>query len=722
MSAGCGFQALADYWATQLANALGQRTKGKAPSFIVGLHLRHVFGPSDRVVVGIECTKRMLTTAQRILEENRCQELHLFNHILDSLHYGRSERTARSPSTLCVRVAYKLDPNHSCHYLDDVADLHQDWRPTYDPWDENALAVLGAAVELKYSHMAARAFESIRFCATDTAAASIIDKPLDDGLGNKTLYTECLCGCQKLCEALDLAPSPLAHRSLTGGVYSLAKYALATTFGRETVTVMIRSPHPFGFALGFTLVSEAPVTVQVLAGGIQKLWQLFESVHEGPDQRAAKGQGGADHESQRLMAALGRMQQMGAAAYKVTAAPAPPSLIHTVADAVVPAGPDEGFAAQWMWERQGVRDRVRNFIEIASLFSDEYSEGRPLRFGLLMGNPALLKFWPGPRPILLNDGSDETKASKLAKHIHLLEDPERQCLVVGYPRTALTAVAHPDAWLIELEDFALGIGAWPESIIWEEDLRAYAYLTHRYPWAVAVVVGPGSEIRLLMGGRIAAFRNGKGWWRFVEATDHLVERGFGTWVRQLRDGEQDVLRMTVELALQMSPFVRSGSHGGLLVYLPLDNSPDNERCWQMQDKRLIPLHDFEPSCDQGKWLTGRTLLRASGERDWHVGSLVLRAALLDGSIVLCKPNGQVRYFGRQLAYVRPRGGGGGKGITGTKRANARAFVDMMATKFALPTAFAVAVSADGPIRLFYYSQVDQKADVVELFELVEIEP
>lgn len=719
------FEVLAKDWAMEMAAALGYKPED-ANRYVLGLHLRHVYGPSERVIVGLSHSAAQKDKAETILVENETQQLHLLNHVLDSLHYDpvrRDEQPLTECTAICLRITYRLRADH-CHYFEALRDLQNEpvtlpqgaevTKP-YSPWAEKpvALSIGGNSVPIKTFHMAARNYEKIQYRRRPLAERPIIDDDLDDGDLRKCLCTEFLCGCQKLCAELDLPSSPLAYRSLTGGVYSLSKYAATGAFGEETVTLMLRSRFPLGFALGFTLVSDVAPTLAKFNEASAILAKYFHWLHEGPRMLAKK-----ENTSDEEKAVRKRIEGLNFNKIdekKFFSVAPPRDLIKHLVDHLPDSKNSSVLASQWMQANRS--GPIRNFLQITSLFSDEQFEGHPLRFGLLLGNAALLKFWPGPRPILLNDNSNRTTAKELAKQIHLLENPSQQCLVLGYPREHASPDDHLDAWLIELGDFGIGLGTWQQMRIWDQDLAPYAYLTAHYPWAVAAVVGPGSEIRVLSGGKLRAFRNGKGWWRVVEPRPDAYsheEPEFAKWLSSLDANMNAVLTAVWTLSLQTSSFARTGAHGGLFVFVP-QKEGDDERFWASQKGHLLPLRDLDPQDNGRYWLKEHKLLPMEGTLDCAVGSKILRAALLDGAIVLYGPQGAVRYFGRQLAYVDPARVREGE-VTGTKRANALAFVEAMASPPANRLqAFAIAVSSDGPIRLFYWNQESGAAEVVELF-------
>ena len=135
------------------------------------------------------------------------------------------------------------------------------------------------------------------------------------------------------------------------------------------------------------------------------------------------------------------------------------------------------------------------------------------------------------------------------------------------------------------------------------------------------------------------------------------------------------------------------AHGGLIVYVPKAEGDARE----LLGEKMRAVREFEPK--QGDknspWLKGRRLLKRSGQGalsiNYRVARLMLRAAILDGAIVLCKPLGNILAFSQRLSHTAKEATG-----AGTKRMTASAFVSEMG-EWGNKEALAVVISADGPV-------------------------
>jgi hypothetical protein len=369
---------------------------------------------------------------------------------------------------------------------------------------------------------------------------------------------------------------------------------------------------------------------------------------------------------------------------------------------------------------------LKAFLEVCTRFCDEQLEGRSLRFGLMLSNAGLMRYWPGPAPLQLKFWSTEFPISSdhpcrlenLPKLIHLLEGPENRCLVFPYVNKDYFGdkVPFEELRVLELTDFQEAFSTWVDAELWSPDHRPYAYFTDRYPWCYGAVVGPYSEIRVFAAGELVAYRNGKGWNRRINIRSRITERSREDSEAKIPSSWNEfsseetcglVLQRLVDLSVQVSHFGRYGGHGGFLVYVPKESSGE-EVFWEQFDKETTRMPDYEPRRWNGagpksNWLTGQSLLRQSEggrvELDRNVAQLVLRASALDGAIVFNGRLGHIRCFARKLNFT-PLAVSSAARPQGTKRGTAEAFVRYMAN-IGCAQAFAITVSSDGPIRLYF---------------------
>lgn len=391
--------------------------------------------------------------------------------------------------------------------------------------------------------------------------------------------------------------------------------------------------------------------------------------------------------------------------------------------------------------------RLSGFLRYCKAFCDEKLEGRDLQFGLLLGDPFLVRYWPGGLPVPSEVVKQESELhgrgvhargrgrlgighpERVAEHVHWIENPLDQCIVFHY-ELEYEDSNPPPVYAIDVGDFEEAVSTWDQGRVWSSQVcRKYAFLTQQYLWAISAVVGPGSLIRVFCLGELVAYRNGKGWRCRSTDFDELVARARGDATAMEAKDTVQRLSALLPLAMQMSPMLCPGSHGGFIVSVPDGGMERTGHGFDAEDFPrgivLTPLHRGEilrlQAIDVGAnrrlWLSGKQLMEQCNQTGtWiinpNVGRLVLRAAMIDGAIVLEGNECRVKGFGQQI--IVPPSNNDGR-ATGTKRATAMNFV-----KFCGEGSLAITVSSDGPIR--YFCQVGSRTEVGELFQEAESGP
>lgn len=653
-------------------------------------------------------------------------------------------------------------------------------------------------------------------------------------LNAMVIYERLLTQLDGICKVFSLPKSLITYQSLIGAIIRQLRYIKAAIdgLGREHLPLsdglrsnnyLIRSGDPFGFAIGVSIVTKEAVPTDIISmlekihnqiEGRARLLSLTDI--DGPaagstaDALGVEGQPDMDgmtpgeFEEIRTNAfdSLKRIWDFNSRRHDGTV---PYRLCLDIAHELVEPAKHRGELESAYGNKPGRRHpyvesvhddkdntqplaaSIQQFLSICTDFCDERLEGRDLEFGVLLGNPFLIRYWPGSRPIPLGKkinpvslGDDRfvwMTTEEIAEQVHVAEGASERCIVVPYDdfRWADPGDDRIPAFSLDLaelwEDL---VGGWEDWPIWSPSAATYAYFSYRYPCVVSAMVGPGSSIRVFVGGRLTAIRDGKGWYHHRTLTELIRER---IWAeKELRDTDADRhqplmgdaglpngdtngrdvredsfesslttglrrLSLVLKVAIQMSPFVRPGHHGGIILYetdanhdfqnpaapaneasgptgsLESSNAVDTDRTPEGRSLSNVSYESLHRESESirlsgANWITGRKLLRrapADGpgksgtpstarhdyNLDHNVARLILRASALDGAVCLSGDCCKVRRFAvrvnAQKADENQPGGG-------TKRAAAHAWLKAIGRS---PNSFAITVSSDGPIRVYY---------------------
>ncbi len=761
--------------AAKYAKDIAEVMPASVKKYCIGYHLRNVLH-CDAPAVTIKTHPNAVAQprAKQIQEKNTESGLHTLNHVLDSLCYSSSpaNRGPSKPLALCVRVTYGLENGESCHHFDAEKREDDDPGKFFNVWQGGKLrpwaqekqlleTLLGSRFDLHYERMGVFVSPDMLRLARHGADRNIIEALFaPHGMS----FNDYACGAQKLCQKMRITPSVVAYRAIMSAIFQLSTYAVGETdpgtalFGRETITLLLRPEYPFGTVAGVTIISPDTLNPEK-PNGCVPLQQVVELV------MGQQGQVADDPVRSKYTGDSSPFRGTGV----------PETLLRNIAKA---ARGKECWGSDFS---EAVMCTTQSFLDYCARFCDEKLEGRHLRIGFLLGAAGLLRFWPGKRPLELGSvpitwrTKDPGYLSLVdlspLTHVHLIEGPEDRAVVVPYLGKAFNEHNAPAPLkVIELADFEEALMGWSDGVLWSQEYRPYVFLTKTFRWAVGAVVGPGSHIRVFHGGRLLGYRDGKGWRRYQDPLeDDRVEK----WTDACQDPGRlrSLVSAVCNAALQTSSMVREDAHGGFIVYLPtpwndegLKNAlyEDAETEVPKTEGRVVSqggpptngtrvFHGISfgkgdtPEPKQPRWVTGRYLLRAvdsgstervveagtSGESCHHekqwaldpdVGNLIVRAAMIDGAIVLCGPDrespdaadGYIRAFGKQVICNHELAK-----AEGTKARTAQSFVLTLASNLPGLSAFAVKISADGPVTLFFSPKANE-VEQVELFVKEEV--
>lgn len=385
---------------------------------------------------------------------------------------------------------------------------------------------------------------------------------------------------------------------------------------------------------------------------------------------------------------------------------------------------------------------IQRFLVRASLCCELKNEGRNLEYGLLLADPFSVRYWPGSKPVPctrlvpddggfafewpqnpVDNGFFPLSISAIFEHIEATENPRHNCIVFpyggSYQHNAPDADSCP-AYVLSLLDYHRAVSASPMQAMWGSTSGVYAQLTETIPGAIAALVGPGSLIRLFMNGNLVAFRDGRGWLfkrqlkvekpTLSRTATHLSD-AWSTLVDE--SSVQHRIDRVLDVVQHLSPRLQPRSHGGFVVYVPDEEVAakivsseqgytDAGSDWRVNVQMLHRGEMPRLSPREMNWVTGFDLLDGDSALSINapVARLMLRCAEHDGAILLAGPNCRIVQYGLRV-NVEPISEsaremyGSLKAYGGTKRVTSAAVAIAAGTG-----AFAVAVSSDGPIRLF----------------------
>lgn len=713
-----------------VAQALAEALKSKLPAglekFCLGAHVRQVFDTTSPTVHVCSSDDAKANAIRRRNESHGKQTL---NHVLDAL-LSSPAIDGSAGVAACVKVEFREALRDECGHPFDCE--------TKEIQDKLLFDFQGVSNSFTG--------EKKVFAAHCLQTATESERPRPE---------DYLCGTTKLCEHIGVAVTPMALDSVWSALIQLGRFSGESNFGCYTVTCLMRGSDPFGFVVGFTLITSTQVEIETLKDCFAFLQQAQASLNK-REIALDRLETREDCRAVLALIELFRGMEWRGAKGRIFL---PKGIARQLRDDTIGGCvANEHVNFEFKRRDDGILQSIETFIQIASQFCDEKIEGRQLRFGLVHGNPALLFHWDGPSPIPLAVNGAFFAINELPKQFHLIEDPEDRCLVIPYlpplplnhtsPRTTigtpLSSTIGVPAFALELRHFKQAFAESDIIQFWSEEFRPYAYFTARHRWAVACVVGPYSELRMFTAGTLSAYRDGKGW-KILRKPESGAGMALHPWERIVEQCPHwkgwPILRVLIELAVQLSPIANRHAKGGMLLFAPLtkdvNQTPaptDGSNFWfnEKGERVLQDLRAQEPTAlpheALGHWLSGRKLLPDVNEPpDEEVAHRLLRACSQDGAVILSSEHGLVQAFAKR---VNPPAIKGDKGSSsGTKRYTAKAFVEMVAKCESIPEAsrklgLAIAVSSDGPITITFVKDVhaeklEDRLDSITLFEAYE---
>lgn len=680
----------------------------------IGFHLRHVFD-TEAPSVGLNIDPSEEThLANKTIKKNRKYGLQTLNHVLDTLYYnihgdsqGSTNRRddSKQPKKLCIRVDFKREYAGEYHVFDRVpSSLTEPTKRLVNDWEY-----------FHYDVLKNRIFEEDISKIRDFVSG-VIDLPWKKPSGNNlvensknpsrpckkrsegSLFEDFTCGAEKLCEELGIDHSLSAYRVITAALYQLGTYATAKAeddsllFGAQTVTILMRSEYPFSVVVGVTLIANniTEQMVKVSCSFLEEKWGEFNA-----EKGIAKVFGLRDTNLKRSL--------WGQGWWRGNEGPYDSKCIAEYLCNLIPVFNSNGP----LWKRwpDTLKETLTAFVNALRSFSGERLEGRPVCFGFILGNPGLLTHTPREQPFALvykNISSPYQffTHDELPKQVHLAAMPEERAVVLPYCAPPDYSVAHGKlaAFALEFDEAMEEFRARPWSRLWSDEFIPYLYYTERFPWAVAAYVGPSAEIRVFARGKLVAYHHEKGWLTidFENAVNHL---------KQQAGVDETIVRLLLEVSLQMSRFSRPDAKGGMLIYLA--EEPNNNVKEYFQS-----LTDNEPlRAPEMPWLTQSYLIRG-GKLDYAVARTLLQAAHLDGAIVVTKAaencSIKVHSFGQRVVNTEQASSGP---KSGTRHAAAEA---LMKEDNMFKRSVAIAVSSDGPIRIWAKPESGTFGDAIRI--------
>lgn len=699
-----------------LAEDIGERLRTHLQSrdgeWCLGVHLRHVFD-TDAPSVWVTGNDDRWKVIRRDTVGQGQQTL---NHVLDSLLTPTDSSTEHVGAY--VGVQFHNHPPLSAECDHDL-DLRSDRSGAPTGLDEDGF------------------FDRLDNCESRKAFG------VECYLGSATEYSrhevlrpeQFVCGADKICKALEVPQTALNYESIWCAVAQLSRYS--EVYGAYTGTYFLRPRNPYGFVLGLTLITSKDILEACTRDVISELRAAYTALNGAqihlPWLLSENGNAALSSVIEYRGFRFGPSSLGGDLASE-------PRLLRVMASALA------GEVAEHPLRLFGLRrleafndcETLGAFIRMASQFCDERSEGRQLRFGLLLANPDLLFHWKGPSPIPLADNSGFERLGELAKQHHLIDDPEERALVLPYlpaveehyQARVVTGNERLPAFGLELRHFKEAFAEIPRLNFWAEEFRPYVYFTQRHQWCVGCVAGPYSELRVFFRGQLVGFRDGKGWrlaedwagarapWDAILQADGVADYWRGGGAENNGDpGARAVLLETLlRVGFQLSRFVNRKGKGGLLLFSPDSSllSCENEAGTRDAEGTVVSLSRLrvlEPTKlqhEEGRnWLRGRTLIEGTADYRDETAHRIIRACSQDGAVVVAGNAGEVLEYGvHSQAQERADANGPDENSGGgTKHRAARSFVKALMNQ--APGALAVCVSEDGKIEVFFSRAGDQ---------------
>ena len=500
-------------------------------------------------------------------------------------------------------------------------------------------------------------------------------------------YAQYLAVAQHICHDLSITQSITSYDAIIGGICELLMHTRHIASPSFSFLSMAECTDSFGFSLGLCLTTKKEITPR-------KMNQLSEAISEIYTDAIKAIESDSSHELPDDVASqLEQLREVQVDSKIATYAPR--DLVHHIACALNANAESSFFTRIDKNDRMSrIYKCIDDFLHACVQFSDEQNEGKELQFGLLMGNPYLMRYWPGKRPVPIGFSANNRmkwfKLEQIPEQLRALGGPSESCVIFPYDLQHSPGINRPTAaYQLDLEAVQSDVSTWNRYVLWDNRLAIYSQLTHKHRWSIGAVVGPGPEVRVFCGGEFVAHRDGKGW-RQLRDPVQAIEDSLGSWPDEQTCLQQDPLRELFRVALQLSPRIRPESHGGLIVH-HMDEDVLASMC------EPLPLNELK-RLDKSNWLSGATLFRRGNSQiDFGVANLIVRSSALDGAVCLAGKDCKIVGIAQRLTPKASKDGRFSPALSGTKRAAASAYVQQ-----AGEGAIAIAASSDGPVRVFFH--------------------
>lgn len=661
--------------------------------YIIGYHIRHVFDCQSPKVSIVKKSDNGKKPYSSIYNRNKRIGIHTINHVIDSLYYTPDKNGQNKDSLVILNMDFNCDKVPGNFMINEstteLINFKSILKRKFKNFNNPVYEEYSGDKKLKDIYSANEPYHNIENKI-------------------KQIYSKCIAGIHNLCSLMNLEGSVSYYKSLASSIYQMMSYF--EDYGDNVVTIILRPTNHFQYVLGLSFFSNKKISNQSILKITQKLNEQFLTINK------------VFHEIQYDNYDFFKEQVKNNDSFdiefyeKIHNDKKCPVLSYNkvnlsnelkLADKITDDARSDNIA--------NLQKTISSFLRISINFLHQKNEGRKVRFGLLLGNPFLIKYWYGSRPIPCSIRDSKSKKildskffymKDLPNQIHLLENPEERLVVIPYIDATIQNDKRIPSFILEMGDFIEIFNNVKEGTIWLPEQRPYVYLTQRYPWSYGIVAGPDSELRLFNKGGLTAYRDGKGW-KYVDY------RGISKIVNNSIGGNTKLIfQILLDISFQMSPYTRDGAKGGYIIYSP-SNNPET---WQSKTQTL---YDFEPMrWDKDNWLTGRYILNKNGEKDFDVISLVIQAGTLDGAIILSGDRGRVNYIGRRLNMENKDGNDNGKKTffkpVGSKRTAAENLINTIKdnpTEYSdLEGTYAITISSDGPINI-YHTKFDETKEI-----------
>lgn len=607
--------------------------------FLLGFHIRHFLDSNAPTYVASHSNKTLNEKIESTIEANKKYGLHTFNHLIDSLYKQDKNKTDSENDTFI----------HTKIFFDNSLEKRVNNQNFNDCVGFN---LKKGVISLKTSQLSIEDDLDIPY-----DALSVIDS---------------------FCESVKIDRNLINLRAIFYSMQQLNTFSFA---GKNVDVIVLRPKSEIGYVLGFTLIRKEEVINITPALNMLSNW--FRYLNDGVNFANNILEKETEHGYQPFFK-IKNFQGLK----MENSLDIPQHLTDEICKDITQNTDKKSEKLL-----SGLKNTIKSFLNIIQEFSEEQVEGKKITYGFVLGNPGLVDFLIGKKVLPATDNNKKQSFLTLEEYrnnYYLFSNHLKTALILPYINTNLNDDSFYPFFFIDIENFEEDIFNWKDGSIIPNQYKAYAYLSYRFPWAVSAVVGPGSQIRVFSNGKILAYKDGKGW------------KTYGRHMEYIQDAYDDLnyvnnkLEKFFETACMLSPIYNKDSMGGFIIYCKsFNNNPD---VLEDFEKRLEPMSKLEPFDSFGKpWLRGKNLFNEKGDIDYKVANRLMQISILDGAIVMTGDNFTIKDFGVRLNFNTNETK---NAYGGTKTNTACDFV-YWCHQYNIYDAFAVAISSDGPLKIFH---------------------